>query len=208
MAQIVDGIRSVLSHPTVYSLFQNLMGAKSGWQNFISNFVKPFPGMVILDIGCGPCDILDYLENVDYFGFDISAHYISRAKEKYGDRGTFTAKLLTPEDLGDLPKFDVVICSGVLHHLDDAIAIDIIRMAFSALKPGGRFLSIDPVFESGQNPIARYLISKDRGQNVRTRAEYGVLARSVFPEIEVTVRHKAWIPYTHCFMVCTKSIDD
>ena len=207
MAQVVHGIRSILSHPTIYSLFQNLMGAKSGWRNFITGFVKPFPGMSILDIGCGPCDILDYVDDVVYFGYDISEDYIAQARAKYGNRGTFTAKLLDRDDLASLPKFDVVICSGVLHHLDDPVAVDVMQIAYAALKPGGRFLTIDPVFEPGQNPVARFLISKDRGQNVRTKAGYDAIARSVFPNPDVTIRHKAWIPYTHCFMTCTKQID-
>ena len=31
MAQVTSGMRAILSSPHVYSLFQNLMGARTGW---------------------------------------------------------------------------------------------------------------------------------------------------------------------------------
>lgn len=202
--QITTGIRSLLSHPKVYSTFQYFMGAKQGWSHFVSNYVRPANGNTILDIGCGPADIVDYLPKVDYSGFDISEEYIAKAKAKYGQRGKFYAKTLTLADLEHMPKFDLVIVCGVLHHLDDQTAKDIFKLAFAALKAGGRLLTIDPCFTPNQNFIARFIISKDRGQNVRNQAGYESLARNVFSKTEVIIKHKAWIPYTHCILECTK----
>lgn len=205
MAQNTSGIHAVLSHPTVYSLFQNLMGAKKGWRDFVSHELKPWPGMRILDIGCGPCDILEYLPTVEYYGYDISPSYIERATRRFGDRGKFAARLVTLDEVAALPKMDAVIGSGLLHHLDDDVAKHVISLALNVLKPGGRLLTIDPVFENGQNLIARYIISKDRGRNVRKKDGYEALARSAFSLVEVKVRHKTWIPYTHCLMTCTRA---
>ena len=79
MAQVTYGVRAILSYPLIYSAFQSLTGAHQGRKSFISDFVKPMAGMSILDIGCGPAEILDYLPAVDYWGFDISEEYINHA---------------------------------------------------------------------------------------------------------------------------------
>jgi hypothetical protein len=57
----------------------------------------------------------------------------------------------------------------------------------------------------GQHPLAKLLIAQDRGQNVRTEAGYKDLVSNVFKSVKVTVRHKKWIPYTHCFTESTRA---
>lgn len=204
MAQITHGVRAMLSHPYIYSSFQSIMGAHKARQKFVANFVKPFPGMKVLDIGCGPADILTYLPDVDYWGFDISEAYISQARTKYGERGKFDCKQIHQEDLAGLPQFDMVLALGLLHHLDDAEAMEVMKLSAKALKSGGRLVTIDPVLDETQNCIARFLVRNDRGRNVRDKAGYDALAREVFESPRVVVHHQAWIPYTHCVMECQK----
>lgn len=206
MGEITTGFRRVLSTPTVYTAFQNLMGARQGWVDFVGEFVRPVPGMKLLDLGCGPGDLLDHLPvTVDYWGVDISETYIRHAQVKFGKRGNFACKLLTHEDLARLPRFDVVVASGVLHHMEDNMAKAYVRLAYAALRSrGGRLVTIDPCWAPNQNPVARFLISRDRGQNVRDAEAYEHLAASSFSTRKITVRHKAWIPYTHCFMECVR----
>jgi SAM-dependent methyltransferase len=204
MAQITSGFRAVLSLPQVYSSFQSFMGAKKFRMNFVAEFVRPHSGMSILDIGCGPADILAHLSDVEYWGFDISEAYIKRADDIFGTRGRFHCKQLQVDDLHELPKFDVALATGFLHHLDDQSALEVMRLAFQALKPGGRLLTVDPCFDSFQSSIARFLVKNDRGQNVRTKEGYEALARTAFKEPLAFVRHQNWIPYTHCIMECQK----
>lgn len=204
MAQITHGVRAILSHPLVYSTLQSLMGAHSSRKDFVANYVKPSPGMRVLDIGCGPADVLAYLPQVSYSGFDISQDYIDQARNRFGPRGEFHCRQLSVEDLESLLPFDVVFAIGLIHHLDDDEAVGVMQLASRALKPGGRLLTIDPCWDSSQNPVARMLIRGDRGQNVRDKAGYEALANAVFKAPRVEVRHKVWIPYTHCFMECQR----
>lgn len=204
MAQITYGVRGILSHASIYSFFQHIMGAHQFRMRFVDEFIRPHTGMNVLDIGCGPAEILAYLPNVDYRGFDISDAYIERASRRFGQRGMFHCRELTSSDVEKMPLFDIVLALGVLHHLDDERAVGAMRLASQALKPGGRLLTIDPCLEVGQNPIARFLVRNDRGQNVRTQTRYATLASAVFESPRVEVRHKRWIPYTHCLMECTR----
>lgn len=204
MAQVTHGVRAILSHPLIYSKFQSLMGAHKSRRSFVENWVKPFPGMKILDVGCGPADILAYLPDVEYWGYDISDAYIKQANSRFGQRGRFNCKLLQLEDLALLPKFDVVMALGLLHHLDDFAALGVVQLSHDALKQGGRLLTIDPCLDPSQNAVASLLVRNDRGQNVRDRLGYEGLASKVYSSPLVEVRNQVWIPYTHCYMECRK----
>lgn len=201
MGQIVSGIRAVLSHPFVYDSFQNICGAHAARIKFANEVIRAKPGERVLDLGCGTAEILRYLpKEISYHGFDISEPYIRAARERYGTRGLFEVDILDPVKAARLPKFDVVLTIGVLHHLSDDEAKSLFATAQAALKPGGRFISADPCLVDGQNPIARLLIKKDRGQNVRSEAGYLEVAHGVFANAYSTIQHRSWIPYTHCYV--------
>jgi SAM-dependent methyltransferase len=205
MGEITSGLRSIVSIPVVYSTFQKVLGAGKVRADFTEKFIRPFAGCTILDIGCGPADLLDYLNDADYWGFDISEAYIIQAKKKYGNKGKFFCRELTPFDVSNMPPFDIVLASGLLHHLDDEEAVNVMRLAYKALKPEGRLVTLDPCLEPEQNPVARFLVKNDRGQNIRNKAEYSSLASTIFKAPRVEIYHKSGIPYTHCFMECIRS---
>jgi 2-polyprenyl-3-methyl-5-hydroxy-6-metoxy-1,4-benzoquinol methylase len=206
MAQVTSGVRAVLSHPAVYEAFQRMMGAKRGREWIVHDLIRPFAGMRILDLGCGPAEILGSLpEDVSYTGYDMSADYIAAAQAKFGDRGTFHCRQLEQTEVATLEPFDLVMGIGVLHHLDDVTARQFMTLAKAALKPGGRVSTLDPCYAPGQNPIARFLISKDRGQHVRHEAGYRALTDGIFTTVTGSVTHRAWIPYTHWSMECSGS---
>jgi len=205
MSQVTRGVRAIFSSPKVYDTFQNIMGAVRLRQEFVREFICPFPGMRILDVGCGTAEILSFLPgDVEYWGFDISAPYIDAAKARFGNRGHFECGLLDAERVDELPQFDLVMAAGVLHHLDDDEAKNLCRLAARALKPDGRLVTTDPCFAAGQNPIARFLISRDRGQNVRTSDGYRALPSAIFGQVHGDLRHRSWIPYTHWLMDCRR----
>jgi cyclopropane fatty-acyl-phospholipid synthase-like methyltransferase len=202
--QITSGVRSILSSPIVYDFFQDLMGSHRIRTEFVQQHIRPNQGMRILDIGCGTARILDYLPDVEYYGFDLSREYIDDATRRYGKRGKFKCAFVEQEVIDQIEAFDIVIAIGLLHHLDDAQAQALMTLAKSALTKGGKLVTIDPCYAVGQNAFARFLVSRDRGQNVRSVEQYQSLAYEVFPEVKSEIRHRTWIPYTHCIMECQK----
>lgn len=198
-------MRSLLGEPGVYQLFSLMVGAQHSRSLYVSDFVKPRENDRILDIGCGPADILDHLPSVDYHGFDISQSYIDAAAARHGARGRFYCQRVSEaKALVDRPNsFDIVLATGVLHHLDDAEATSLFEIARRALAPGGRLVTLDGAYVEGQSRLARYLLSRDRGEYVRSPEAYAALARRVFDKVDVSVRHDLLrIPYTHAILEC------
>jgi SAM-dependent methyltransferase len=203
MAQVTTGVRSVLSHPVVYQSFAKLVGGERVRSRLIGDHIRPWAGMRLLDIGCGPGEMFAHLPQVDYTGIDISEPYIEHARERFGDRAEFRVAdgAGLPPDLSD---FDIALAIAVLHHLDDDEARSLLAGAGSALRPDGRFVAIDCVYTPGQSRAARAIISRDRGQHVRSREGYVALAESVFGEVRSIERDDLLrIPYTHLILECT-----
>jgi SAM-dependent methyltransferase len=206
MSQIGKGIRSILAVPSIYKLFGYLIGFPRGRRLLVNHYVCPQQGDRVLDIGCGPGAMFPYLPNVEYVGFDASEDYIQAAKEQYGNRATFYCDQVNAETITKHSEFDLVLAIGILHHLDDTEAFQLCHLAKSALKPGGRFITFDGCYVSGQSPIAHYLLNRDRGQNVRDRQGYTKIVSQVFSkDVVVTIREDLLrIPYTHIILECTK----
>lgn len=204
MSQNTKGIRSLLSIPSVYELSQRLVGVGKFRHEIVETYLRLRKGCRILDIGCGTATLLDYLpKDVEYVGFDLSPEYIASAKERYGDRGVFECKMVTSEVLEEYKQFDRVIACGVLHHLDDEEVLGLFRLAREALtEEDGMFFSIDPCFVEGQSIFSQWMISRDRGQNVRFMDEYNQLLKQVFANTEVHHKNDLLrIPYDHTILI-------
>jgi len=195
------GLYAALRNPALYETIQRLAGpADTRRRNFAEQFVRAQPGDRVLDIGCGPAHLRAYLPDVDYIGWEPNAAYIAKARETYGDRGTFHVGLFGPEEARSLAPVDIAIVSAVLHHMDDGEASELFGLLRQVLKPGGRVITLDNVFIERQNPIARFIISLDRGRHVRSPDGYKALARDTFEEVDGTVVAYAFPPYTYFFM--------
>jgi SAM-dependent methyltransferase len=198
MTQIDTGPRALLGHPSVYRAYPTFIGtARARWE-FVRTYLRLGPGDAVLDIGCGPGDLLFHVPaGCRYRGYDMSADYIRAARRRFGRRGDFLCARVGADGFEERGGFDRVMAFGLLHHLDDREAAELFRVGRQALRPGGRMVTVDPAWVPGQAGIARFLIAHDRGRNVRTPEGYCSLARQVFAEARAAVRDDLLrIPYT------------
>src|SRR5215831_5480074 len=128
----------------VYDAYQRWAGADRAYRHYISEYVRPRPGDLIVDIGCGTVTILNYLPQSRYIGLDANPAYIHTAAAIHGTRGEFRVLNVADASLPDIGgQADIAIMCGLLHHLNDQEARRAIALAHSLLKSGGRLVTID-----------------------------------------------------------------
>lgn len=183
MTQVTSGVRAILRHPWIYEALQFVAGSRGFRQVLVEEFIRPFAGARILDIGCGPAEILAQLpHDIVYVGYDIGEEYIAHARSRYGDRGTFYACVFNASELARHAPFDIALVAGVLHHLDDDDARNLMALLRRAV-PSGRVITGDIVILPDQDFIMRQVIAWDRGRNARTPQGYQELARPYFTNV-------------------------
>ena len=167
--------------PRLYDLFQDLIGGNKLRRWFIQSHVRAKPGDKIIDIGCGPGQIFPWLPSVNYLGLDINPSYIAAANKNYGNKATFvTGDVETVWNDDRFRSADIVIGLGILHHLDDAQASRCIQFAHRCLKERGRFVCLEASWLKDQGFLSRYIMSRDRGQHIRTQESYRDLVLPFF----------------------------
>jgi len=205
--QIDSGLRSILAWPPVYRLLNRAIGNEKFRRWFIDRIVAVKSGQTLVDLGCGPADILADLDaGVRYIGLDISEAYIEAARQRHGERGLFVAG--TVESWRRDPRIhdaDVVLAYGLFHHVGDDETLAIFRFARDVLRPGGRFVFLEPCLLLWQARRSVFMMAQDRGQNVRTEAAWKRLIHAVFPAATTSVVTNAnRLGYTHIIAECRK----
>lgn len=203
------GYKRILAVPSIYDLFQSMIGVRGAGQWMAQNFWRLKGGEKVVDIGCGSGTIRDFLPQViHYVGFDISEAYIQAARRNYGSKGDFfvgtTQDFLTRKN-SPLLMADLVMCNGLLHHLNDQEVIEVLELARQILKPQGRFVAIEPVFLLRQDHVSQWIMSRDRGMNVRYEEEWKTLINPFFPSFSSHILTGLFrIPYIHIVLECVK----
>lgn len=200
--KVISIMREFLFHKSViYTSFQNLVGATKA-RKLIVEKLEINPGDKILDIGCGPADILEYLpEHAEYTGIDNNRNYIDSAKNRFNKRGKFFCEEISAELLKntiiETDSFNVVLAFGILHHLTDYKAICLFELANAVLIKGGKLITLDGCFTEEQPLITKMILKMDRGDFVRTKEEYLKLASQNFVDIRTEISSNLLnIPYT------------
>lgn len=197
-------MRSLLNIPRLYTLFQSFVRGSRFYEAYIHEYLRPWDGCRILDIGCGPGDLLAHLpEGARYVGLDANARYIRNARRKYGQAGEFICHPVKGHQPLAPHAFDIVVGTGVLHHLDDEEALQFFELARASLRPGGRLVTVDGCRAPGLPLLARVLLRLDRGPHIRDHDGYRNLALGAFPGVATSLRRDMFaFPYCCLVMEC------
>ena len=126
-------------------------------QNYITQWMKSnLPGKVVLDYACGNGALAVRSANLGAkytIGIDISDVSVQNAFEEAQRLGLSDRMSFLQADCENtgLPEnsFDVILCSGMLHHLDLSFAFPELRRI---LKPGGVILAVEAL---DYNPVIK-----------------------------------------------------
>jgi SAM-dependent methyltransferase len=197
----------VLTRGAVYDHFQRAITRKPIWRDICQSLFSDSDEseIKVLDIGCGTGNFFrgKYMElsQHHYVGIDPSENYIKSAQSSFPN-AVFYQGLVDEVEL-DSKCFGLVVLSGVLHHLSDDEATQVISYARDKVIDGGYVVSVDPVVFDGQNWIAKKVALADRGQHVRTPEQLSSIYKNSFQVSEtlISIKHGYLrLPYNH--VVC------
>jgi SAM-dependent methyltransferase len=187
-----------------YVLGQRLVGAVKARAECLGA-LELRAGERVLDVGCGPAYYFGALPACEYYGFDTNVGQISVARARYGERAQFFAEPYTAQHQQQLAPFDKVLLLGLLHHLDDSSAAELLRVVARSLKPGGRVVALDTSLFDGQSRLSRLLAKNDRGDYVRRPEEFQRLAAAAFEQVDARiVGDTLLMPSAHLLMLLSK----
>src|SRR6266516_2555126 len=173
----------LLSSPSIYHYLRQIATGGMPFEHWVDLYGLSDPHERVADIGCGPSDILRYLDDESrpafYLGVDISERYLDMARKKARSLG-LDAELIRM-DLGRLPndpgvqseliealekhRITRVLLLGVIHHISDEAALTTLGLAHE-IATVGSLITSDVVYLPGRR-LNNLLCDWDRGEFVR-----------------------------------------
>lgn len=175
--------------------------APTAFENrFILSQMGDLKGKRLLDIGCGLGESSVYfaLCGAQVTATDLSPGMVSTAVELANRHGVSIEGVVSAAESLNVPDgtFDFVYVANTIHHVTDRAAL--FNQILKALKPGGRFFSIDPV---AYNPVIN--VYRRMATKVRTEDESPLtvadiaMARRYFSDVQ---HREFWIATLALFL--------
>lgn len=198
----------LLGNTFVYKTFKNLVSPPRLVAKTVEEFLQVDDGSTVLDLGCGYGDLAHFYTNrCKYLGVDSNDAYIREARRRNENSDAeFLVGDVSDSEIRRHGPFDLVLMTGVLHHLTSDHVLGIVKGSKDLVSPTGRFVAIEPVFDPNQRLSARLIIASDRGRFVRDEEGYVNLLKSGFTNVDAEVVHgRLRIPYSHVILTCRHS---
>jgi ubiquinone/menaquinone biosynthesis C-methylase UbiE len=202
VAQRISGAYRLITIPSIYKGLMFSLGADKAITRYVNEALQPRRGMKMLDVGCGPANVLSYLPPLDYTGIDLNEKHIAYARQRHGNRGRFIVGNAADDLKQEEKAFDLINVSALLHHLADREAISLFASLTRLLKPNGRIVTIDNVWLPKQRVAVRLINYLDSGINIRTPEGYLGLLNGMGLDIHTLIlKDLLRIPYDHFIMI-------
>lgn len=149
---------------------------------YVQSLVKANKEAKILDLGIGTGLLTNelYKNGGQIYGVDFSNKMLELAKKKMPDGNfyCFNFKSGLPEEIKEL-KFDYIVSSYAIHHINDKEKVEFIKELKSRLKEEGKIIIADVAFETKEKMKA----CKEGSKNEWDDDEFYMIARDIKPKI-------------------------
>ncbi|MFO0985414.1 MAG: class I SAM-dependent methyltransferase [Planctomycetota bacterium] len=169
-----DLIEKLSNHPGFFLFCRSLLEANFvAIRRTIRASLPLAPDHKLLDLACGPGAFARMFPAGTYFGIDINDQYIRYARAKHpGTFETMDARQLRFANA----SFDAALVFGLLHHLSDADAAQVIAELHRVMKPGGCVLIMEDIpTRSRLNVVGRLIHGIENGHHIRPPEQYRAL---------------------------------
>ena len=195
-----------LARPAVYKLFKRVVLPRGVINELVNDHFTVPDGGTVLDLGCGFGDYAQHFAGrTRYLGVDQNERYIRIAQSLNATNGArFMVGDVSDAAIRTSGPYDLVMMSGVLHHLPTSDAVALLRDVAQLLTPAGRFCALEAAFHPDQSLSARLIVAADRGRFVRDEDGYRALFPLAFEHLSVArYDNMLRIPYTHLVLTAT-----
>lgn len=159
MAKFIPALRFKFLTP-VYARLSGFFNKKN-YEKILS-FLSPKKGATILDVGCGPGNLMVLLKKrfpgSEVYGLDVDPQILEYARINL-KKSLIEAEIINAgaTEIPTYRKYDIVISTLVFHHLKTEDKIAAMEQVRKVLKPGGCFFLFD--FGPPQNLKAKLIAS-------------------------------------------------
>jgi len=131
----------------------------------------------VLDVGCGTGEFAHLFDASRYVGVDVCEPYLRFARRRSPGRRFELADAARWQWSG--PAFDLVLVNGVLHHLGDEAALELLAAAAAHGRPDAALLVIEDVEPVAAGFGTRLVHALDHGRFIRSAADWEALVSRV-----------------------------
>jgi ubiquinone/menaquinone biosynthesis C-methylase UbiE len=195
-------IHHVASYAWIYDRIQRAVGVDKLYAKLQVRLNGDSAPARLLDVGGGTGTLKKICPPAcQYICLDIEEEKLKGFRRKWPTGqaiwGDATCMPIASESL------DAVICMMVAHHLSDDLLPKMLNEVRRILRPGGRFLLLDPVYDKKRLP-GRILWRLDRGSFPRTP---GILRPLVEQHFELIHRDQFSIYHSYFFAIGRKPLN-
>lgn len=159
------------THPRLWRFFQYWIGGTVDKRRLC---LRSYAGeRRILEVGCSVGNIAQAFvsfQDVEYMGIDIDSRAIACAQRSFARNNNFR---FICGDLAEFTRdsscFDFVLFCGILHHVDDSLAIRLLQNVSNVATDRTPIVIVDPITpEKTDSWLVRHFIRVEQGKHVRS----------------------------------------
>jgi len=175
---VVNRVAGILDHTAAYRLWQAPFAEQKFAPVLANNDLRRVRR--VLDVGCGPGTNTAHFAHADYLGIDLNQRYVESARRRHGR--DFVVADVRNYRCAEGEKFDFILASSFLHHLNTDEVVGILSHLRSLLTEDGHFHTLELVMPE-ERSVARLLAEWDRGDFARPGEEWQRIFRGIFAPV-------------------------